>query len=72
MQLQSDRITSILNSAIKWGVSSYFIYKVVHGGKGEKKEAVPALPMVSRALSSVSVQLWPYNEYCYIKYNDSL
>ena len=72
MQLKSDRITSLLNRAIKSEISDILIYKVGHGEKGEKKGTVSALPVVSRALSSVSINCELTMKYHCIKYNDSL
>lgn len=72
MQLESERITSLLNRPIKWKISDVLIYKVGHGEKGERKWGVSALPMGSRALSSASVNCELTMKYHCIKYDDSL
>lgn len=49
--LKSDRIKSLLNRVIKWEISDVQIYKVRQERKGERKEAVSSLSVVSRALT---------------------
>lgn len=67
--LKSDRIKSLLNRVIKWEISDVLIYKVEQGRKGERKEAVSALSVVSRALTSVSINCELRRKYHCIKYN---
>lgn len=70
MQLKFDRIMSLLNKAIKWEVLDVLIYLAGHEEKGERKKAVSSLPVVSRPLSSVSLNCeLPMNYHC-IEYND--
>lgn len=72
MQLKSDKITSLLNRTTKWEISDVLIYKVGHREKDERKGAASALSVVSRALSSVSVNCELIVKYRCMKYNDSL